>query len=48
MVIPDDDALPCILTAHHIARNNLSHDARVREDEIFGDYAAPAIGPKLD
>src|SRR5258708_5472565 len=44
MVVPDDDALRSILAAHDVACYALRHNPRIREREILGDHAAPAIG----
>ena len=46
MVVADDDALARIFAAHDVTGDDLCHNPRVREREIFRDDAAPAIGSK--
>ncbi len=48
MVVADEHAIACILTANHITGNGVRDDSRIRESKIFRDHAAPAIGPKFD
>ena len=48
MVVADQHAFARVFAAHDIARNRVRHNARVRNREIFGDDAAPAIGSKFN
>jgi hypothetical protein len=48
MIVPNDDAFARILAANDITRNGLSHNPSIRKSKIFGDDAAPAIGPKFN
>src|SRR5690242_585317 len=48
MVVANDDAFARVFTAHHVTRNRLRHNSRIRKREIFGDNAAPAVGSKFD
>ena len=48
VVVADQHALARVFGANHVARDGVGYDARVRESEIFGDDAAPAVGAKFD
>ena len=46
MIVADDDALARVLAAYHVTGDGLGYYACVREGEVFGDDAAPAISSK--
>ena len=46
MIVADDDALARVLAAYHVTGDGLGYHACVREGEVFGDNAAPAISSK--
>ena len=48
MVVADEHAFTRVLISHHVARDGMRDNARVRKSEIFRDNTAPAVGSKLD
>src|SRR5256885_1342926 len=46
MIVADDDALARVLAAYYVTGDGLGYHACVREGEVFGDDAAPAISSK--
>src|SRR5262249_47184444 len=48
MVITNNYTLSRVFSAHDVARNRLRNNPCVREREVLGNDAAPAVGAELD
>ncbi len=48
VIVADQDAFARVFVAHDVAGDSVGDDARVREGEILGDDAAPAVRAKAN
>ena len=48
VIVADQDALARVFAADDVASDGVGDDARVREGEILGDDAAPAVGSEAN